>query len=342
MAIDVLGTQQQRRRRGALDELRRPMVDSVAEQRASDPAYRFSTPSERESGRDFLTGKPIGPAESTNAVRDTSSPRKSPLAATLSAPAAKPKAGLYPASAPQHAPGDVVAADGSITTSRQTPEQSANQQEFDRKMGFTSAPTDTQQILSNRSDRLAKDGYDLDYSENTSGTFGSSGSQLAASRTGLPEVRKAIPVTPSATPAIPAKPAAASANPALDSLRYPLTLAPTSTPSTTVYSGPGSTAVAPPPGPTPTAPNSNALPSPTPTPPATPTPAPTPVPSATPQIYPTPTPTPGLGKTTASGVSNSQASGFTTPTKENPLPKTPTSPTLNIDEENKKFKGFGF
>lgn len=60
---------------------------------------------------------------------------------------------------------------------------------------------------------------------------------------------------------------------------------------------------------------------------------------------PTPTATPALGsggKSVAAGVSNSQAAGFTQPTKDKPA-ETPTSPVANVDDYDKKanrFSGF--
>lgn len=61
---------------------------------------------------------------------------------------------------------------------------------------------------------------------------------------------------------------------------------------------------------------------------------------------PTPTATPALGSggaSVAAGVSNSQSAGFTTPTKDKPVPETPTTPVMNVDEYDKKsnrFSGF--
>lgn len=89
----------------------------------------------------------------------------------------------------------------------------------------------------------------------------------------------------------------------------------------------------------PTAPGvtTTAAPGPAPTPIPTPTPAPTPVPAPTPPAVPTPT----AGRTTEAGVSRSRAAEIAQPTQQNPVPVTPTSPILDVNEfdKRKKFSG---
>lgn len=270
--------------------------------------------------------------------------------------------------------GDRVAADGTITTSRQTPQQAADQAAFDRANGFgqqSPAAQQTQQILANRSARLAKDPYDLDYAENTTGTFGSSNAQLVASRTPqttLPAAKPPVsaPVAPGTsamavratgnTAALDSAGASVLPGPAINQAALPMgpynrtaQFAPNpnkfvaspnnvvnqvATDQPTAYVAP--TQPTPTPGP---AAVTATAPTPTASPYSTPPPVPTATPTATPQIQPTPG-----GRTTEAGVSRAQAAGFDQPTAQTPIPKTPTSPAMDVDEldrRNKKaFAGF--
>jgi hypothetical protein len=48
----------------------------------------------------------------------------------------------------------------------------------------------------------------------------------------------------------------------------------------------------------------------------------------------------GAGRTSPAGVSNSQAAQFTQPTAKNPVPETPTSPVLDIDDDVRRKRAF--
>lgn len=222
----------------------------------------------------------------------------------------------------------------------QSASQKAGQAAFDEKMGFTTSPTgskgsnDANEILSNRSKRLEKDPYDLDYAENTTGTFGSSNAQLNASRQNLPTPAVSSPVAATA-PAPAAQVAAPSAsgsaglttptNP-IAQLRYPASGPETPTLPTPGTSYASTTDAQPSALPSPTAVAAGGSPL-----------------SANPPVSPNPTPVEGGGgNAIASGVSNSQAAGFTTPTKANPIPQTPTSPAMDVEDydQKKQFSGF--
>lgn len=262
-------------------------------------------------------------------------------------------AGLYPPTAPEHAPGDVVAPDGSVTTSRKSPRQVADQAAFDQKMGFTDSAARTNfanAAETDRAARLKKDPYDIGpYAEDTTGTFGSQRApEIVGGANGAPafqrtangavsEVPKAIPVSPvnrtdglTPTPTQPgalAGPLAAvtgykESNPgayqAVGQYNYSeptAAPAPTGTPAAVAAALPSAPAATP---------GSVAL-------------------SANPPVPVSPTPE-GAGRSTAAGVSNAQAAGFQQPTQANPVPVTPTSPVLDANDFDKrpgnKFAGF--
>lgn len=238
---------------------------------------------------------------------------------------------------------------GQNTTQRKTAAEIADQAAFDRTVlpglgqtnrGPLSAGPSAATILANREARLQKDPYALDYNSDYSGsTMNADGSGknpapnvpkasneaarpsgLAVNVTGTSRVldeagSRVIPSTPLA------EVASYKPSPATFAQATPTNVYDTNLPT------PGP---APTPGPTP-------VPTPTPVPaPATPTPTPGPTPGGDPYLT--------SGKNLASGVSNSQAAGFTQPTSDKPIPETPTSPALNVEDLDKRgrklFGGF--
>lgn len=222
---------------------------------------------------------------------------------------------------------------GLNTTSRQTPAQAADQAAFDRKMGFqktTGEVSVATKILANRADRLAKDPYDLDY-----GT-GGFGSDYEKAQVKQYDQRNTIGTLTMKAPAV-TPPAPAAGTGPLTPLRYPPTKEPAPSLPTTVYQAPASTEAA-----ATSTPSTAAAPSSLPSPDVTPA-GPIAL-TPNPPVAPQPTPVEGGGgKALASGVSNSQAAGFTTPTKDKPIPETPTTPVMNVDEydtRKNQFAGF--
>lgn len=239
------------------------------------------------------------------------------------------------------------------TTSRRTPAQEKAISDFDKSALAASVSEhqpkyinnmpDAGSVLAARAAATKADPYALDYGEK--GTFGS---QQTA-----PEVRRAQPVvspvsrtdglapqgvsgsamatsglagatrppgpSPAVAPAAPVStlptPSSVPAPTGLATPTYQPTAAETPSLPTTSYSVSGEPA-----------PSSV---------PAGPTPSVTPAPTASS----TPPATPVLaGRTTEAGVSNSQAAQFTQPTKANPIPETPTTPVMDVNDFDKRGK----
>lgn len=242
---------------------------------------------------------------------------------------------------------------GNRTTSRRTPAQEQAIAEFDRSMGFGATDANGTLLQGGKSTGLgAKNAngtlkqepvdngynYGLDFAENHSGSFGSGKTPGHASAPALP-----TPAPPRSTPnpALPATrgfdPFASAPSALASTLSAPARQrparfeSPVVKPSVADVAGPASVPAASAPVSVTPAPGadvstSNFLA-------RNPTPTPTPGPNP----YPTP------GRSLASGVSNSQAAGFQQPTQEKPIPETPNSPVMDVNEYDKKktkFAGF--
>lgn len=292
-----------------------------------------------------------------------------PLADTLSRPTKVAAEGLYPQGSGSG--GDVTHSDGTITTRRRTAVENARIAEFDRSMGFSEPAARNNfatAAASDRAARLKKDAYDIGpYAEDTTGTFASQRApEIVGGRNGAPAyqrdaqgvtsvVPKAVAVAPVAPVTAPPDALPGTLSQAGSRLAGPLAQARPPATTTLPVSLPPATSSVPVPSAAPT-------PGPTTTPAPTATPAPAAIAEATPPAaIPGPTPTSGTagtavstsvadpyanagpGRSTAAGVSNSQAAGFTQPTADKPVPETPTSPVMNIDDYDKKktaFAGF--
>lgn len=260
---------------------------------------------------------------------------------------------------------DVVAADGTITTSRKTQAQVAEQASFDANVlpGLSENAPRTPKYVNNmpsaaavqadHAARLAKDPYDIGpFAEDSSGTFGS---QQAAAPVTAPNAKSrpgglAVKLLGDASPLNSAGALArVQTSPAYTSTKEEPTAIPVTNYSTAAMPAPAAVApeptLTPAPMATPSAPlpspvASTAAPDPALAPSPTATPAPTATPTATPQIAPSP-----AGARMASGVSNASAAQFEQPTAANPLPTTPTTPVADVedyDTKNRtKFTGFG-
>lgn len=198
------------------------------------------------------------------------------------------------------------------TTVRMTPAQMEGQNALDRSFGFPL----TQRPMPAR----------VPVAPGTGGiAVRATGNSSALEAAGASALRQPSP----AIEQVAYRPTPSAAYSPLSSNVYSAPIQPVPVEMTTPPGGPAATAA------------SNPTPIPGATPPMLTNPSnalPTPTPAATPTLQ----PTPGAGRLAAAGVSNSQAAQFEQPTSKNPLPKTPTTPMMNVDDydRRKKFTGF--